>query len=138
MITIGSKSRYGITAVLALTGQYGKGLVQIKELAESGKIPRQYLAQILHTLLNAGIIQSVRGKHGGYKLSKAPSEITALQVIEALEGGILFGVELDGDCCVMQDLFDETEKKMKESLSVSLEELYQRRQSNPKNVMYHI
>jgi len=138
MITIGSKSRYGITAVLALTGHYGKGLVQIKELAESGKIPRQYLAQILHTLLNAGVIQSVRGKNGGYKLSKAPSELTALHVIEVLEGGILFGAELEGECCVVQELFNETEQKMRESLSVSLEELYQRKQSSQKNVMYHI
>lgn len=56
------------------------------EVAEQQGIPAQYTQQILQRLRRGGIVKSVRGAHGGYVLSRAPSEITLLDVMKAAEG----------------------------------------------------
>lgn len=56
------------------------------ELADEHGIPLQYAQQILHRLKKGGIIQSVRGPHGGYSLAKHPNEITLRAVLLAAEG----------------------------------------------------
>jgi len=80
------KVQYGLQAMLALSLNYGGGQVQIKDIAAEQKIPIRFLEQLLLILKRAGLVSSIRGKHGGYLLGKKPSEITLLNVIEALEG----------------------------------------------------
>ncbi|MFN2366690.1 MAG: Rrf2 family transcriptional regulator, partial [Desulfurivibrionaceae bacterium] len=65
MLTLSTKSRYGLKAVLALAENEGRGLLQIREIARLKNIPRHYLEQIFNQLGKAGIIRSVRGKNGG-------------------------------------------------------------------------
>ena len=90
MLTISTKSRYGLKAVLALAENEGQGLLQIREIARMKNIPRQYLEQIFNQLGKARIIRSVRGKNGGYKLARPSREIFAAEIITLLEGGIEF------------------------------------------------
>ena len=66
-------------------------LSQIEELARLEGIPPNYLVQILGDLRKGGVIESRRGKQGGYLLARSPEEITLKQVIVLVQGD-LFGV----------------------------------------------
>ena len=80
------KSEYGLRAMIELTQEYGRGLVQRKVLADRQKIPLGFLEMILLSLKNAGLIGSRRGMNGGVFLIKAPKEVTLGQIIRILDG----------------------------------------------------
>ena len=138
MLTISSKSRYGIGALLALAEFYNSGLLQIKDISSRCDIPHQYLEQIFNRLGKTGIIKSTRGKKGGYELAKPPEQITVLHIVNALEGEIEFVPNSDSSNDVIVELFQEAEDKLKEVLSVSLADLVSKQQSLRKNVTYSI
>jgi len=138
MLTISSKSRYGIGALLTLAEFYNSGLLQIKDIASRCNIPHQYLEQIFNQLGKTGLIKSTRGKKGGYKLAKPPEQITVLQIINALEGNIEFVPESDSSNDVIVELFQEAEDNLKKNLSVNLADLVSKQQSLHKNVVYDI
>jgi len=58
-------------------------------IAERRHIPEKYLVHILLQLKRAGLVQSVRGAQGGYRLSRPAAEITLLEVVQAIDGLIL-------------------------------------------------
>ena len=62
--------------------------VPIGEIARRREIPVQFLEGMFATLRRAGILQSQRGVKGGYSFARPPAEITVLDVVEALEGGL--------------------------------------------------
>lgn len=126
MLTISTKSKYGLKAILALAENEGQGLLQIKEIARLKNIPRQYLEQIFNQLGKARIIRSVRGKNGGYKLARHPREILASEIITLLEGGIEFVGDREEQDEVIDGFFLAAEEKLLESFAVSLEELVAR------------
>ena len=138
MLTISSKSRYGIGALLALAEFYNSGLLQIKDIASRCDIPHQYLEQIFNRLGKTGIIKSTRGKKGGYELAKPPEQITVLHIVNALEGDIEFAPNSNSSNDVIVELFQEAEDKLKEVLSVSLADLVSKQQALRKNVTYSI
>jgi len=72
--------------MLELSQFYGKGLLSADTLAVHQNISDKYIRLLLGPLQTAGLIRAVRGVGGGYELSKPPGEITALEVISALEG----------------------------------------------------
>ena len=138
MLTISNKSRYGITALLALAEFYNSGLLPIKDIASRCDIPHQFLEQIFNRLGKAGIIKSTRGKNGGYELAKPPGKITVLHIVNALEGDIEFVSKSDEKNDVIVELFHEAEKKLQEILSVSLAVLVAKQQTLRENVIYDI
>jgi len=70
--------------VLALLPE--DGAVPAARLAEFHGVPAAYLAKTLQALSRQGIVESVPGRRGGYRLAKPPAEITLLDVVEAVEG----------------------------------------------------
>lgn len=83
---LSKKSEYGLRAMIELTQEYGRGLVQRKVLADRQNIPLGFLEMILLSLKNAGLIGSRRGMHGGVFLIKPPREVTLGQIIRILDG----------------------------------------------------
>jgi Rrf2 family cysteine metabolism transcriptional repressor len=81
-----AKSEYGLLAVIDLACHAGCGPISAREIAERRNIPGTFLEQLLVSLRRAGIVNSVRGAHGGFVLAREPSEITVLHVVEALDG----------------------------------------------------
>ena len=77
-----------VLAQLARYHERGK-LAHIDELAEIEEIPANYLVQILNELRNAGLINSKRGKQGGYALSRSPNQIGLKAIIMAVDGELL-------------------------------------------------
>ena len=80
------KSKYGLKALLRLAQEEGTAPVLISELAERDAIPKKFLQAILLELKRHGVVQSKKGKGGGYFLRRRPAEITFGEVIRVLEG----------------------------------------------------
>lgn len=137
MIGITSKSVYGLIIVLELAKNYGKKLIKIDELAETKRIPRSYLVQILNQLKRFQIIESIRGNKGGYKLIDKPSKITIFQVIDKLEDGLrLFDGYEKKDA--LNNIFNDTMAKLISNLNVSLSDILIEQEKLDKEVMYFI
>ncbi len=83
---ISNKAKYGLNALLYLSRKYNKGPVLIADLARDERIPKKFLELILLDLKNHGMLESKKGKGGGYQLARHPSEIKLGQVIRVLDG----------------------------------------------------
>lgn len=84
---LSAKTEYGCLAMLHLAEQHRHGEpVQIRKMAAEHEIPWRFLVQILLELKRAGLVTSVRGAAGGYRLASPPETITLCDVITALEG----------------------------------------------------
>ena len=86
---ISSKGDYGLRALFDLALHYGRGPVRSRDIAERQAIDENYLNQLLIQLRRAGLVQSLRGPQGGHLLARAPSEVTLLDALQALEGPIV-------------------------------------------------
>lgn len=80
------KSKYALKALAVLAKEYGQGPVLISDMARREEIPRKFLEIILLELKNAGILQSKKGKGGGYSLGRPPEQIRLGSVIRVLDG----------------------------------------------------
>ncbi len=79
---------YTIHALVHMANQdWNQPLASYLTAREQG-IPERFLLKLLKPLVSRGILRSVKGPHGGYKLAKAPKDITLLEIIEAVDGPI--------------------------------------------------
>lgn len=83
---LSQKSKYALKALMVLAQEHGHGPVLISDIAARERIPRRFLELILLELKNRGVLQSRKGKGGGYLLSKPPGNISVGQVLRILEG----------------------------------------------------
>ena len=88
-----TKAEYGVRLMVELGRRAGDGSAQAEPMAlaavaEAETLPLSYLEHLVAKLRQAGLVSSVRGAHGGYRLAKPASEILMLDVVEALEGPI--------------------------------------------------
>lgn len=85
MIT--KKTKYALKALIELAQAYpARKPVLIADLAERGRIPKKFLELILLELKNKGVLQSKKGKGGGYLLAQAPAQIMLGSVMRMLDG----------------------------------------------------
>ena len=75
-------------ALIHLAKHFGKGPIRIGEIADSENIPKKFLEGILYELKNSGIVNSQRGKIGGYYLIKKPEEVHLAQIMRLFDGPI--------------------------------------------------
>ena len=95
---LSTRSRYGLRAMVELALQYDQNEpVPLLQIAEKQLISEGYLEQMMTSLRRSGLVRSVRGAHGGYLLSRAPSGITAGEIVRCLEG------DLGPTDCVCED-----------------------------------
>ena len=87
---ISLKSHYGMKAMVVLAANYGKKPVGAREIATQQDIPFKYLQGLLAELCKARIINSQRGKNGGFMLLKKPDKITVWDIVAVFEGKMLF------------------------------------------------
>jgi Rrf2 family protein len=86
---ISARCEYACRAILELALNEAEQPLTAVVIAEKRNIPSKYLVHILIQLRRAGLVRSVRGSQGGYLLSKAPADITLLDIIQAIDGPIL-------------------------------------------------
>jgi Rrf2 family protein len=85
---LSKKGEYALRSLinLGIAAEVGRSLVQVAELAESEQLPVKFLEQIMQALKEAGFVESVRGKFGGYRLAKPAGKITIGQVVRVIDG----------------------------------------------------
>lgn len=93
MIRFSKKENYGLIFINELVKNFDKKLTPLSEIAKKYKISPLFLRNIALDLRRAGLIQALEGKNGGYKLKKAPNEMTVGNIISALSNHPIFS------CC---------------------------------------
>jgi Rrf2 family protein len=119
---ISTKGHYGMHAMMDLGARYGEGAVLLRDLCGAHGYSEKYLEQLLRTLRQAGLVESVRGARGGYWLAKPPEKIMVLEILEALEGNFhQLPSKCKVDCpkhdhCAMLETWWEVTERMREKL----------------------
>ena len=140
------KSDYALRALMELAAARGKGPMQSAEIAARRSIPESYLEQLLTVLRKAGLVNSIRGPQGGHALAVHPAQITAGNVIRALEGPVVVfecsggsdSCAVDPDCS-LQDLWGDVRDAIEGVLdAVTIEDLLARQLATRGQVMYNI
>ena len=83
---LSKKCEYALRALTRLSDPRAPQLISIQELAKREKIPKKFLEQVLLALKKAGILQSSRGKTGGYTLHADPAKVTLGDITRAVDG----------------------------------------------------
>ena len=82
------KAQYAFRALTYLVNKYDEGPVLISEIARKKKIPLKFLENILLELKHAGILESKKGKGGGYFIKESPSKTSVASVVRIVDGPI--------------------------------------------------
>jgi Rrf2 family cysteine metabolism transcriptional repressor len=133
-MNISTKGRYAVRAMIDLALQSREGTENptvIKDISERQCISDLYLGQIFARLKAAGLVRSLRGPNGGFKLSMPPSKISVRDILLPMEGSIAAVDCVDdatlcprSDGCVARELWTKMKKKLDELLgSTTLEDL---------------
>ena len=88
MLLENARMNHACIALLELSQHWETGrLVKTRDISQENSLPHKYLTQILLQLRSAGLVASVRGSRGGFRLARHPREITLWDVFQAVEGG---------------------------------------------------
>lgn len=136
MLSISTKTQYGLLALLELSDSYGKNLVQLNDIVSRRRVPRNYLVQILNRLQKGDIVKSSRGQRGGYELGHHPDNITLGQIVEMLEGSIK--LHNNKICASLDEVLDKIELSVKELMNISLSQLLERERALESQIIFSI
>ncbi len=129
MLRLTKKADYGLMALKYLAEQPGAGAESpaaqsAKDIAQAYHIPPPLLAKILQTLARAGLLVSHAGTNGGYALARPASEISAFEVIRAIDGPLFITscITIHGSCdlaghCTIKEPLRKVNDSIKELLS---------------------
>ena len=85
---VSSRGEYGVRAMVALAKNYGHGPMSIAAVSKASSVPMPYLEQLIGPLRRACLVQSTRGAHGGYQLTRDPHEVRVGEVYRVMEGPV--------------------------------------------------
>ncbi|HEY7926375.1 MAG: RrF2 family transcriptional regulator [Candidatus Dormibacteria bacterium] len=85
---VSSKAHYGLRMMTEFARAYGRGPLSIAEVARIEHLPLAYLEQLAGLLRRGGLVESTRGVHGGYSLTRSPQLISVLEVVHTVEGEV--------------------------------------------------
>ena len=130
---LSTKGRYGLRALIDLAQYSGGGPVSTASISARQDISERYLEQLMSLLKKAGLVKSVRGAGGGYILAADTKDISAGDVLRALEGSLepvdCAGLEPDGECgaadsCVAKYVWQRINESINRTVDeISLEQL---------------
>ncbi|MEW5814074.1 MAG: Rrf2 family transcriptional regulator [Spirochaetota bacterium] len=123
MLVVPSRVRYGIRALVQLALSPADNIVTVSSVAEKENISKKYLESIFTLLKRGGIITSIRGPEGGYRLARATEAITLYEIIEAIEGPIV-SVACLKDVSACERLKACPTRKLWEEYQVYLEDFF--------------
>ena len=98
---LSARERTALRAMVEFSRCYGGGPTALSEVAREQSLPLPYLEQVAADLRRAGLLDSVRGAHGGYSLACPPEQISVGDIMRAIEGPLvpLDCMRADGDGC---------------------------------------
>ncbi|MDR1540738.1 MAG: Rrf2 family transcriptional regulator [Clostridiales bacterium] len=108
---LSAKARYGLSALISMasSNSYAES-VTVVSLANKLDISKIYLEQVFSLLKRAGLVTSIKGAQGGYQLSRRPQEITAYEILAAIETSLFEKTEF-------------TEKEKNDPISITMKEM---------------
>jgi Rrf2 family protein len=119
LLQVSRKVDYALRAMIYLAAQPGSPREPLQDIARKNEIPREFLAKILKVLGNAGLVTALRGPGGGVSIARPPSQISFLDVIEAVEGPVVLNLCLDdtrscsqSSVCTMQSVWKAGQERM--------------------------
>lgn len=115
MFKLSRAAEYAVRGVVYIASQKGDGAVHVKDIAKNQEVPEYFLVKVFSRLVRSGLIRSIRGNKGGFKLARPAKEISVYDIITAVEGP----VELN-DCiicknskkCKVKPVWTEAKSKM--------------------------
>jgi Rrf2 family protein len=120
---LSTRGRYGVRLMQDLAIHYGEGPILLRDIAQRQEISEKYLWQIINPLKTAGLVNSLRGAHGGYILGKAPEAISLKEILQVLEGSLCLVECVDNPSlcerapsCISRDIWEEASKNMQQTL----------------------
>ena len=131
---LSTKCRYGTRAIIDIARNYQKRPTKRKDISAHQEIADSYLENILITLKQHDIISTIRGVNGGFILNRPPSEITMLEVVEAIQG-VLAPVDcLENpvicqrvESCITRPVWQKMQTAQREALAaVTIQELVEK------------
>lgn len=150
---LSKKTQYALKAMVGLASKPIGVPVMIADLAEQERLPKKFLELILLDLKSLGVVQSKKGKQGGYYLSRAPEEIKIGQIMRGIEGPLALlpcvsqsqykrcdecvDERLCGLRLVMKDVRDATAKILDNTSLADVHDRVERERVKPE-VMFHI
>ncbi len=85
-VIFSKKCEYGLQAVLYLAAHEESAVISSEEIARKLSIPKEFVSKILQSLTESGIVNSKKGKSGGFSLAKHPSKIRLIDIVAAIDG----------------------------------------------------
>ncbi|MCX6868631.1 MAG: Rrf2 family transcriptional regulator [Verrucomicrobia bacterium] len=135
---ISQKLEYACRALAQLAQHHdGRTLTRLEDLAQREAVSANFLVQILNDLRRAGLVESRRGKSGGYLLARMPAAITLRHVVDAVDPSLLqCSVAREGESGQsVRHAWDQISSALQQALdSINLETLAH----NPGGPMFHI
>ena len=131
---ISTKGRYGLRVLLDVAMHQQNGPVILRDISKRQGISEKYLWQVINPLKGAGLVNAVRGAHGGYTLARLPERITVLEIVSVLEGSVDMvdcledpdGCDRSG-ACVARGVWNEIQNRLREAMAgITLKELIQK------------
>ena len=137
MINVSDRSMVAVRALAELAARGGRGPVPILEVAECRGIPAHQVEQVFAALRRAGLLQSQRGVKGGYTLRRDPSEVTVLEVVEAVDGPI--GGTDDPQGCPVAMIWAQGAGRLSDAFrEVTVKDVAEREARSADAPMFHI
>lgn len=115
---LSTKGRYAVTAMMDLAIHNHQGPVTLAHISVSQGISNSYLEQLFSKLRKNGLVKGVRGPRGGYRLARAPADITVADIISAVDEKVdatrCGGKEdcQDGERCLTHELWEDLSSRL--------------------------
>ena len=131
---ISTRAQYGMRALVEVA-MGGERPTSLKTVADRQQLSQAYLEQIFAVLRNAGVVESVRGAHGGYRVTRPLDQVDTLEIVELLEGSVapVTCIDDDSNCertgqCSTEPLWREVDEAVRTVLRrTTLADLVRRR-----------
>lgn len=132
LMRISARGRYALAAAIIMAQQYDSGeYISVISISERLGISKIYLEQVFSLLKRSGLVSSVKGAQGGYQLARMPGQITALDLLSAVESSLFEQAEGTAtekapaiDAAMRLSVFDRLDRAVSDTLSqISLEDL---------------
>ncbi len=121
MLNLSEGACIGLHAMVLLAVYKEEKLLKASQMADALNVSKAHLSKVLQRLAKDGYVESTRGPGGGFKLKKAPGDITLLDIYESIEGPLLMDDCLFADAicsgyCMFGSLIEEVNSKVRNYL----------------------
>lgn len=136
------KCEYALQAILYMAAKDEQCVCPAEEISKKLNIPKEFISKILQSLTESGIIESRKGKSGGFTLAKLPSKIKLIDIVEAIDGLQSFETCVLGfpkcspdNPCPVHDQWGELRVKAYEMLSSETIDKFKEKTLNKINII---